>query len=88
MREMDYNCTCVMFSSNGLLKIAETGASGHIPLLETKGTAKLSSPLQEKQKRNELVTLRNMENKPQHPSYVRKVWLLSSFLYGLAVSIC
>ncbi|XP_044497247.1 uncharacterized protein LOC123219377 [Mangifera indica] len=59
-------------SSNGLLKIAETGASGHIPLLETKGTAKLSSPLQEKQKRNELVTLRNMENKPQHPSYVRK----------------
>ncbi|KAJ0074990.1 hypothetical protein Patl1_34217 [Pistacia atlantica] len=59
-------------SSNGLLKIAETGASDHIFSVGTKGTTRLSAPQEGKQKRNELLTHRNMENKSQHPSNVRK----------------
>lgn len=66
-----------MFCSNGLLKIAETGASDHMPSVGTKGTTKLSAPLEEKQKHNELLTHRNIENKSQHPLNVKKVWLLN-----------
>ncbi|XP_031269820.1 uncharacterized protein LOC116128238 isoform X1 [Pistacia vera] len=59
-------------SSTGLLKIAETGASDHIPTVGTKGTTRLSAPQEGKQRRYELLTHRNMENKSQHPSNVRK----------------
>ncbi|XP_044485257.1 uncharacterized protein LOC123210833 isoform X2 [Mangifera indica] len=59
-------------SSNGLLKIAETGPSDHMPSVGTKGTTKLSAPLEEKQKHNELLTHRNIENKSQHPLNVKK----------------